>query len=193
MNLRDQHSLGLLCCTLRDLLPANHLLCRLLSIQLHHTSLCLYRNYGKSSQLHCFLDDQFHLIPFGKSLEQPDLFGQLIFRLLCIKDVQQNLILSQFFNLTVVFFISSVTDPHILPTFHAENVFNMIYIRPIDVDTVCLFLNLIRLHEKTLHRISPFLLLRKPTRLDVSLLRPSGLLLLLPPLQLLLSHQEYRK
>ena len=62
--------------------------------------------------------------------------------------MQQNLILSQFFNLAVVFFISSVTDPHILPTFHAENVFNMIYIRPIDVDTVCLFLNLIRLHKK---------------------------------------------
>ena len=193
MNLRDQHSLGLLCCTLCDLLPANHLLCCLLNIQFHHTSLCLYRDYRKSSQLYCFLDDQFHLVCFRQSLKKIKLIWQLIFRLLCIEDMQQNLILSQFFNLAVVFFISSVTDPHILPTFHAENVFNMIYIRPIDVDTVCLFLNLIRLHKKTLHRISPFLLLRKPSRPDVSLLRPSGLLLLPPPLQLLPSHQEYRK
>ena len=63
----------------------------------------------------------------------------------------------------------------------------------IPLTPVIVNLNLIRLHKKTLHRISPFLLLRKPTRPDVSLLQPSGLLLLLPPLQLLLSHQEYRK
>ena len=163
MHIWNQHTLGLFCRTLCNLLPTLYFLRSLFAIQLHNTAFRLYWNDFIRTKLNCLLYDQFHLICFWQSLKEVDSARQFIIWFLCINNVKKHFICTECLYRTAVFFLSTITDPDFLSLFHTKYIGNMVDIRSNNMNLMCRFIDLMWLYKKSLHEISPFLQLRIPT------------------------------
>ena len=146
-----QHAFGLLRGALCDLLPACRLFFGFFAVQADDAPFHLHRNDLVSPQFHRLLDDQFHLVSLGKTLEQEDTAGKFIIRLLGVKNVKKNLLFPQSLNGTVIFFFLAVADPQFFPLPHTQHVGYVIYICPCYMDLMRGLVDLMRFYKKTLH------------------------------------------
>ena len=150
MYLRNDRTFALLCRRLTDRLPARKLALFLLGIQLYNRAFCRDRNDLVSAELHCLLDDKFHLIRLGKSLKKINLRRQFYAVFFDKAQFADHRIFCHLQNAASVFSaIDAVTDRDLLADLHAQDVFNMIDIFSGNDDL--LFADRARIYKELVH------------------------------------------